>query len=937
MSVLTVWAVTGNDIKLWTTEKPADFYFDIVVYVMIAMFSAEIVIECSGKDDYFMGFFFFLDVVSTLSLFLDLAWCLVLIMELFESIGQFLGDEDTGNDVRNVRASKSARFGAKVGRTLRVVRLLRVIKLYKVYSEKNSRRFDAGAELHMEEWRWKDDWEDDMSSDWAETEHEFPLESRVGKRLSELTIRRIIFLVLSALLILPLLQSDEVMQTSASVDYAADEIYRSFRQFLETGSRLDQDVYEDNVLTFFYYHNWFAECLASSCPAFFLGHTIWVGVRTPSSEGDRLHDLAQRALLRRATVDSFQRRADTGGFLYNMQSMPREAVSIMQQPWSLTCSDGRSEYRGMSLLQEEYSSPTRSVRYVVRCPEEDLRLGEFQEHVPRQAPVDDLANWTVVTYSDLRRWSQEEARGSILLTCFVCFLLVMAAMLFAHDLETIILGPVANMMRRVEAIRDDPRAAVRMADDAYRAEEQAQARLDRRVCVRGALSRSFIGRKAQEPLETAILEKTIIKLGSLLAVGLGEAGARIIRGHMRNRSSLNAIFDGVRVECVVGVARVRHFSTATQVLQTSIMRFINQVAEIVHGVVVEYHGAPNTNFGETFLLIWRCEGLDSSSAALPITCKEGGIVDTTAWAEPSPPSTTPLGASATSPTKADDNLIRFEDHAEATPHQRHGESPQWHRTRVAELSVCAFCKILGEVHQSPVLAQYRTHPILGLLLGAECRVDMSFGLHFGWAIEGAVGSEFKIDASYVSPNVSIASSVESATDIYKVPILVTESVARLCGIEIFEKLRLIDRVMIPGSTRPMDLFSMDLHAACLPVAPAPQLTVKWNSRNRFFARERLEAEKAKKWARDFQAVTLLDLDPQFVAMRGVYTVEFMQLYRMGFYNYVEGEWRVAARMFECTRKMLGLVDGPSAAVLDFMALHLYQAGEEWNGVRELSC
>jgi class 3 adenylate cyclase len=40
---------------------------------------------------------------------------------------------------------------------------------------------------------------------------------------------------------------------------------------------------------------------------------------------------------------------------------------------------------------------------------------------------------------------------------------------------------------------------------------------------------------------------------------------------------------------------------------------------------------------------------------------------------------------------------------------------------------------------------------------------MGFGLHVGWAIEGAIGSFFKIDASYLSPNVNIASKLEGAT------------------------------------------------------------------------------------------------------------------------------------------------------------------------------
>lgn len=40
---------------------------------------------------------------------------------------------------------------------------------------------------------------------------------------------------------------------------------------------------------------------------------------------------------------------------------------------------------------------------------------------------------------------------------------------------------------------------------------------------------------------------------------------------------------------------------------------------------------------------------------------------------------------------------------------------------------------------------------------------MGFGLHMGWAIEGAIGSEFKIDASYLSPNVNIVSKLASAS------------------------------------------------------------------------------------------------------------------------------------------------------------------------------
>jgi hypothetical protein len=40
---------------------------------------------------------------------------------------------------------------------------------------------------------------------------------------------------------------------------------------------------------------------------------------------------------------------------------------------------------------------------------------------------------------------------------------------------------------------------------------------------------------------------------------------------------------------------------------------------------------------------------------------------------------------------------------------------------------------------------------------------MGFGLHLGWAIEGAIGSTYKIDASYLSPNVNMSAILEDST------------------------------------------------------------------------------------------------------------------------------------------------------------------------------
>merc|ERR1711920_323066 len=99
---------------------------------------------------------------------------------------------------------------------------------------------------------------------------------------------------------------------------------------------------------------------------------------------------------------------------------------------------------------------------------------------------------------------------------------------------------------------------------------------------------------------------------------------------------------------------------------------------------------------------------------------------------------------------------------------------------------------------------------MGYRLGSGCRVNLSFGLHAGWAIEGAVGSEFKIDASYLSPHVSIATNIEYATQVYGVSLIVAQSVVELCDAMIVTKCRLIDHLVIRGSKIPMKLYVVDL-------------------------------------------------------------------------------------------------------------------------------
>jgi class 3 adenylate cyclase len=78
------------------------------------------------------------------------------------------------------------------------------------------------------------------------------------------------------------------------------------------------------------------------------------------------------------------------------------------------------------------------------------------------------------------------------------------------------------------------------------------------------------------------------------------------------------------------------------------------------------------------------------------------------------------------------------------------------------MAVLSFLKIITSINISKKLEKYKYHQGLNARM-KDYSVKMGFGLHMGWGIEGAIGSSFKIDASYLSPNVNMASRLEAAT------------------------------------------------------------------------------------------------------------------------------------------------------------------------------
>lgn len=871
-TILTIYALTGDDFRLMFTHMPADSLFNCFTIICLVVFTVEIIVSTFGKDDYFLSFWFVLDSIATATLILDLTFVNDLI----------LGDEE---ELKNARGSRTARLGARTARLVRVLRLVRILKLYKAMQDAKAAKAKRIAKAQ------NSPGEDEDDDEWEEMDANLRMdqlhrESQVGKKLSELTTRRVICLVLTMMLLSKLVRIDRATQMPTSAQYGAEIIKEAYDKLLRNPNDDTRKTYQDSMLEYVYYHNWYsgryddAQCPDNLlCPYLYDAHLFWVGL--VSSDKQVLKDKAEKADMRPDEVQKWiqesKKQESDANMFYTYGSMPSHVEKVLGKPWGADCNtrSGTKFRLGFSLIGQT----SDAVAYPVKCPE-DLRRNERSKFTAGVLVSEtEYGKWSLAFYFDIRPFVQWESVYSLLTTAYICLALCFASLAFSNDANRLVLHPLENMISKVDTFRENPLAAMKVADEEFKREEMTRAKTKRLESKRTpwtAVSDVLFcsNSKCQEELmETVVLEKTIIKLGSLLVLGFGQAGAQIIEHNMHGVDSacVDAMIEGTRVECIIGATRIRDFSTATEVLQAKVMTFVNQIAEIVHGVVDEFHGYASRNNGDLFLMIWR-KTVSMDAAKL---------------------------------------------------------------SRAADMSMLAFTRILGAVHRSPVLANYRGHPGLQQRLGKNCRVHLSSGLHYGWAIEGAIGSEFKIDASYLSPNVSIAETVERATKLYGVSILVSESVIKICTPAVAAKCRLIDRVIITGSVKPMELYVVDLDYMSLTVEPPPPMHINWTSKQRFRVRQFLEAEKSAKLHETTKIVNLFNENSEIATMRFRYTLEFVHVFNMGYQNYNQGEWEVARRLLSRTHTMLGIPDGPSRALLTFMEASGFEAPDAWQGIREL--
>ena len=833
MTALTIFVLFADDVRLAYFASYSDNLFFTAFFVSFILFLFEVILYCAVEKGYFLpypSFYFWLDTLAAFSIWLDVPW-------LWNPIDA-LEAQNMRSDA--LMAGKASRVGTRAAKIVRIIRLLRMVRIAKFlsYEQRSSVLHravisDVGRKNEREKADTthgnKGQLEEDSSilRSPSSTDRKIfeganhPADSEpsiVSQKLTKLTNSRVILITLVCIFLFPFFD----VEFNSSLRHQG-EIYG-----LVELHRLPQDRNISGSVTGGLFKTRVEQYIRD------VGNILYIDV-CPKNCANQWNSSITNRWLRGL---KFQEKEDP--------KMPYQSSINTQTGWNPS---NRKASNAEEILKEFRKGVEVAIIAVTGCYNEDGTV------LP--ANTDDLSDTCYsIVYIDTKKESIAGAINNSMKTLFVMFLLLGSSLIFVYDAELLVVEPLERMYNLVRRLADNP--------------------LD-------SLNNFAVGYNYSAPdeFETVILEKAFTKIGSLLQVGFGHAGASIIAKNM-GRGELKTLEPGKKVTCVFVYAQIDNYTKIMSSLKESAIQYINMVASIVHKSVHTYYGAANKNTGSSFLLAWRIGNGETLEQI------DDGSRGTLTRLLPCKPRILKGGG------KRSRKLSSLE---------------------LIESSLAAILQIrvhLKLANKNGQFAQFVHNPALVASLGGACDATVRFGIHLGWAIEGAVGSKHKIDASYLSPNVNLAARLAGAAKQYGSDLLLSGSFVGVLSDAARKMCRKIDCVTVKGSTIPVDLYVFDLQG----MSSINFLEAKYDARGR---------QEAINFS------TNIDL----IKIRSKTSLVTVQMFQEGLEYYLEGVWEKALK---CFRKVLveKPTDGPSMALLKVIEAADGKAPKGWNGCRQLS-
>jgi class 3 adenylate cyclase len=469
---------------------------------------------------------------------------------------------------------------------------------------------------------------------------------------------------------------------------------------------------------------------------------------------------------------------------------------------------------------------------------------------------------------------------NIIRTLFSIAIFLFVYILFLSDINNVILISIEKMVKKVEKMAKNPSLEL---DNSLENSQNKSHCLSFLEASQGDVKMD----------DFKIIINKISKICSLVSLGFGEAGTQIISQVLKKglNVDINPLIPGKKVMGIYGFCDIRNFTDTTEILKENVMIFVNQVAEIVHQITADYCGSANKNIGDAFLLVWKLEDQFIKEIVNKKGVKELKLK----------------------------NVNRI--------------------NQICDMVLICFIRILIEINKSYKLAEYRHHKGLNARM-KNYKTRLGFGLHLGQSIEGAIGSMFKIDASYLSTNVNMANELEENTKTFKKELIMSGDFYDYLSEDAKRYVRLLD-IFKTKSGEITRLYSIDLDLECIQVEKKKDSMFKENNAEKKMEIIKQKRKMAKILYDDIVIRHKSDIWNEFVTdedefrlVREKYPDEFVDIYNSGMEAFKKGSWEEAKKLLTNAQELINGDDPACKINLEFMEKYNYTAPNNWKGYKD---
>jgi hypothetical protein len=471
--LFTIWALFSDDIKMLSTTNDADPGFSIAIIIIQFFFFLEIIICSLCIERYFLGFFFWLDLISVVSLLLDIHWIYEIIIDQL----QLNYKNQIGSHTR------TAKMGSRAIKILRVVRLIRIVRITKIYklteNLKNENDNDLGTSEH----------------------------SKVGKKLSEATMRRVIILVLAMILGIIIFNPNFYFNEITSIEFGI-RMFNDYSSIDDNGLK----VIFDNYITS---HN------NSTCPILYL------------------------------SVPNFT----YGNPNYSLLLRDDEKIEVVDDCSNLISNNSNLDPRCYALF-------------------------------------------------DNRIESRLTAELNIAKTLMVGLILFLGSFCFSNESNTYVLQPLDSMIKKLKKISKNPMRGMQEIEieEYFEILKQLELKNKNYLCSCSQTN------DYSKDVETIILDKTIVKIGSLLSMAYGESGSKFIEKYLQDDGPNMELYNNSPGEKIYGIycfLNLIYYKDIIDSLKDQYSVLLNLIFEVISEITLDYGVYTIKNLGDGILLVWK--------------------------------------------------------------------------------------------------------------------------------------------------------------------------------------------------------------------------------------------------------------------------------------------------------------------------------------------